>query len=65
MSDLRTKVIDAMLTDDGYTQKEYSRLLSIYSNANDISKGLIDEIFINLTGFSLKTLLKIDEDDDE
>ena len=49
-------ILDEMLTDDENTDKQSSILESLYDNADDTGKALIDRTLICLCGWSLKTL---------
>ena len=49
---------DEMLTDDEGTDKISSRLKYAYKDADESGKRLIDDIFINLTGWTMNILLE-------
>lgn len=49
-------------TDEESFEKKGARLMSTYINADDNGKALIDDIFITLCGYSLKSLIEFQED---
>lgn len=51
------RVQDEMESDDEDRQKQSAILLSVYDGADEKTKATIDEVFICLCGWSLKTLL--------
>jgi hypothetical protein len=58
MSTLIDKVQDAMLSDDEDREKQSGYLEDCYNESNEAEKKRIDDCFIALCGWSLKTLLK-------
>ena len=53
---LREMVLDAMMTDDSFNHINQSNILNIFENSSSDSKKILDEVFINLCGYSLETL---------
>lgn len=51
------KTLELMENDDAPTGKQSEYINSIYENANDIQQGLIDDTFIALCGYSLKSII--------
>lgn len=53
------QVLDAMNTQCGDINevKESARIVKKYNNADEKGKELIDDVFISLCGYSLKTLI--------
>ena len=56
MNTIQKVIMEAIETDDSFTNKNYLRMLDLYNNALPESKILIDDIFINLCGYSFSTL---------
>lgn len=50
-------VQDYIHTDDGYNGIQEKRIIQKYRDANDETKAVIDDIFISLTGWSLKSII--------
>tara|TARA_R100001463_G_scaffold70799_3_gene124484 strand:+ start:1001 stop:1180 length:180 start_codon:yes stop_codon:yes gene_type:complete len=57
METLIEKLEHEMLTDDEPMSKKSARLERTYTSASDTEKKLIDDIFITICGYSLKTLI--------
>ena len=57
-----------MASDDGYKERDNILIQTTYQNANDIQQALIDDIFICLCGYSMKTIINnadvLEEEDD-
>ena len=49
---------NSMATDDEPNSKKGRRLMVTYDAATDGEKAIVDDIFITLCGFSLKTIRK-------
>lgn len=45
-------------TDDFPSWKKGSRIYKLYENADNRTKGMIDNLFIHLCGYTLETLIK-------
>jgi hypothetical protein len=60
---LKDKIVEAMESDGDYTNKEESRIKKLYETASPDAKEIIDNIFINLTGYSLRTFINPRSDD--
>ena len=58
------RFLDEFMADDG-SEKEMQRLLWTYEKSNDYDKGLIDNVFIHLCGWSLHTLANAKQSIDE
>lgn len=55
---LQDHVSDAIDTDDEYSgKKDDKRIIDNYNSLCATDKEKVDDIFISLTGFSLKTLI--------
>lgn len=52
-------------TDTDYKTRYDNRIIKTYTNATDLQKELIDDIFIDLTGYSLKTIIKQSKEQNE
>ena len=55
------KIIWALLTDDNSTIKNSNKLLSKYEKMTKEQKELVNDLFITICGYSLNTLISIDE----
>ena len=58
MSTLIDKIQEAMLSDDEDREKQSDYLKDCYSESSKAEKKRIDECFIALCGWSLKTLME-------
>lgn len=56
--DINMIILEHIKTDDSYNTNSNDRIMSVYNNANDTQKELIDDIFISLCGYSLDTIIK-------
>lgn len=55
---------DELLSDDECTQKKTDRLITQFQNANESEKKIINDVLINLTGWSYDTLIQKCNDTD-
>jgi hypothetical protein len=51
-------VFDAIQSDDSFTLSDETRLRAKYNGVSDSEREVVDYIFVQLCGYSLKTLLK-------
>lgn len=51
-------IVDEIHSDGASTEGISRRLISGYQTANEHEKSVIDDFFITLTGWSLKTLIE-------
>lgn len=62
-------VQDQMASDDDGNDKQSIRIQVAYQEADTATKGIIDDIFTSLCGWSMKTIIEnadhIEEEDDE
>lgn len=62
-------VTDAILSDDDNQNKNNTRIQNSYRDANEVQRAIIDDIFISLCGWSMKTIIEranpIEEEEDE
>jgi hypothetical protein len=56
-TDLRSRVLKALQSDDSFDSKFNSRVVKTYTEASDEVKETVDDIFIDLCGYSLATLI--------
>jgi hypothetical protein len=57
---IREVILSSMNSDDSYTNLNSKNIISIYYDLNESEKEKIDNIFVNLCGYSLGTLLQND-----
>jgi hypothetical protein len=62
---LREIVIDEMLSDDSYLEKDGVEIKKAYNKAAYMEKALVDKVFILLCGYSLETLIEKHENQTE
>lgn len=55
--DIRDLIFEAIKTDDSYSNVNSKNILKIYENSTPNEKEKINNIFINLCGFSFESLL--------
>ena len=58
------RFLDEFRADDG-GEREMQRLLWTYEQSNDYDKGVIDNVFIHLCGWSLHTLANAEQSIEE
>jgi hypothetical protein len=62
-------VTDEILSDDGNANKNSSRIQNTYRDANEVQRAIIDDIFMSLCGWSMKTIIEranpIEEEENE
>ena len=64
--DLHDIILEAFTTDDSASPEYVSeKLTHDYKNASDEKKAIIDDIFITLTGYSMKSLLEMVEEENK
>lgn len=54
---IRELILEAMNTDDSFNENNLGNINKIYLAANNAEKELINNLFINLCGYSLETLI--------
>ena len=57
MANLINKIEDLMSTDDVNRNNQSKRLIAEYKSATEEEKKKVDDIFICLCGYSIKTLI--------
>ena len=55
---IQDKVLKLIQTDDSYTELDNENIIYLYENCSIERKSAIDELFIYLCGYSLKTIIK-------
>lgn len=60
---LKDRLVEALVTDSDYTMREEKRIIKAYENYSPEVKETINLLFIDLCGYSLRTLLKETSDD--
>jgi hypothetical protein len=62
--DIRDKILNAILSDCDYKKRNGISIRKIYEDSKKHfdAQNYIDDIFIHLTGYTLKTLLDSNED---
>tara|TARA_Y100000310_G_scaffold341267_1_gene439896 strand:+ start:1349 stop:1672 length:324 start_codon:yes stop_codon:yes gene_type:complete len=64
--DLAERFLDATNSDGGADDREIKRsLVPMYERSDEYTRCVIDDVFINLCGYSLNTLLNAPQKDDE
>ena len=58
MKNIRNIVLEAISTDDSFTEKQNYKLVMIYLNASRNEKEIIDSVFICLCGYSLESIVR-------
>ena len=58
---LRQNILNAILTDDSFSEKNESNIKRIYMTLTTTDKTNVNKIFINLCGYSLETFLNAPE----
>lgn len=63
---LKERIISAMETDTDYKSRVHdAKVRRFYDKSSEETKDIVDNIFISLTGYSLKTLLSEENVDEE
>ena len=56
-SNLRNVILDAIESDDSFTEKNNFKIEKLFNSSSKAEQEKINELFINLCGFSLETLV--------
>ena len=54
---IRDLVLEAMTTDDSFNEGNSRNIIKLYNSASISEKELVDNIFINLCGYSIDSLV--------
>lgn len=63
MSLIRNTILNAMLTDDSFTVKQDQDMIRFYKGMTLLEREAVNNIFISLCGYSLETIIKMNDSD--
>jgi hypothetical protein len=58
MGSINSTILELIQTDDGYNDLNNARIIKTYKESPDIVKFTIDDIFIDLCGYSLDNIIR-------
>lgn len=63
MNNLKQKILDAIESDDSFTEKNNEDMIDIYKICSRSEKFMLDHFFIALCGYSVNTLIERHENE--
>jgi len=58
IKNIQLEVVELINSDTDFDHNENESIIDTYNSCNKETKSKIDDIFISLTGYSLKTIIK-------
>ena len=65
MGSINSTILELIQTDDGYNDINNARIIKTYKESPDIVKFTVDDIFIDLCGYSLDNIIRKSKQESE